>query len=327
MIARLMFGLMLSLSSSGGQADELRPAYLDMREMTANVFAVVWKTWAPAMGGLPIGVRLPTSCRNVVEPVRGVETGASFERWTTQCPGGLKGREIAIDGLSATPTEVLAHMTYADGSTQVVRLTPDAASFVVSGAQTRLDIARTYFVLGVAHILAGLDHLLFVLTLVLLIKQRWALLKTVTAFTLAHSVTLAGASLGYMSLPQKPMEAAIALSIAFTARELAVEGRGSDSLARRSPWIVAFAFGLLHGFGFAGALKEIGLPPKETPLALLTFNVGVEAGQLIFVVAILLFLRAASALFDAPRILALRSAAYVIGVASMTWFVFRVSFF
>jgi hypothetical protein len=169
--------------------------------------------------------------------------------------------------------------------------------------------------------------LLFVLALMLLIRDRWMLVKTITAFTIAHSVTLAGAALGYLSLPQKPVEAAIALSIAFVASELIKMQSGERRLSEDYPWIVAFAFGLLHGFGFAGALKETGLPQIDVPLALLTFNLGVEAGQLLFVTVVLTGFRAATALFTVPIPPVRLAAAYLIGTTSMVWLVARVGSF
>lgn len=324
---RIACALVLLAIGARARADELRPAFLELRERAPNEYAVVWKT--PAMGDMRLGiyVRLPEGCRAKAEPIRMIEGGSFFERWTAVCANGLKGREIMLDGLRTTPIEALVHIAYLDGTTQVARLTQDTTSVTATGAQTKFDVARTYVILGVDHILTGLDHLLFVLTLVLLIGDRWMLLKTITAFTVAHSITLVGATLGYMSLQQKPMEATIALSIAFAASELVKVRAGERRLSQDAPWIFAFAFGLLHGFGFAGALKEIGLPPNETPLALLMFNVGVEVGQLIFVAAILLGLRAFAALYDLPAAPARRLAAYVIGVLSMTWFVFRAASF
>ncbi|MEZ5821641.1 MAG: HupE/UreJ family protein [Xanthobacteraceae bacterium] len=326
-MAAAFFLLVKLLAAATAQADELRPAFLDLREFAPGRFSIVWKVPAPGNMRLAIHVRMPESCKAANDPVRTVNAGAFVERWNVECDRGLKQERIEIAGLRTTPIETLAHITYVDGSTQVARLTPDATSLVATGAQTRLDVARTYFLLGVDHILTGFDHLLFVFTLVLLIKDRWTLLKTITAFTLAHSITLAGASLGYISLHQQPVEAAIALSIAFTARELVHDRDEDKSLARRAPWVLAFAFGLLHGFGFAGALKEIGLPANETPLALLTFNVGVETGQLIFVAAILLILRAISTLFDPLTATPLRAVAYLIGTVSMVWFISRAAAF
>jgi hydrogenase/urease accessory protein HupE len=197
----------------------------------------------------------------------------------------------------------------------------------VTGSPSALDVARTYFVLGVDHILAGLDHLLFVFALMLLIRDPWMLVKTITAFTVAHSITLAGAALGLLSLPQKPVEAVIALSIAFVARELLSMKPGERRLSEAYPWVVAFAFGLLHGFGFAGALKEIGLPQTDVPLALLMFNLGVEAGQLFFVALLVVAYRALQAIAKVPLEGARAVAAYGIGVVATFWLVSRVADF
>ena len=243
------------------------------------------------------------------------------------CPNGLKGQEIVIDGLRSTVTDALARIEYRDGTKQIARFTPEKPTLLVASGQLGLEVAETYFLLGVDHILTGFDHLLFVLALLLLIHDRWMLVKTVTAFTIAHSITLAGATLGYISLPQKPVEATIALSIAFVASELVKARSGERRLSEDYPWIVAFVFGLLHGFGFAGALKETGLPQTDISLALLTFNLGVEAGQLTFIAAALVVFRAASILVTVPIAPARLSAAYLIGTTSMVWLISRFSNF
>jgi hydrogenase/urease accessory protein HupE len=308
-------------------AHEMRPAYLEMRETAGDEFAVVWKV--PALGDRRLGlyVRLPDACKAKAEPVRTIDGAAFFERWTATCQGGLKGKVIAIDGLSSTLTDVLSRIAYRDGSTQVARITPEVPMLVAVGSQTVIEVARTYFVLGVDHILTGFDHLLFVLALILLIHDRWMLVKTITAFTIAHSITLAGASLGYLSLPQKPVEASIALSIAFVASELAKVQPAERRNSENYPWVVAFAFGLLHGFGFAGALMEIGLPQTDIPMALLTFNLGVEAGQLLFVAAVLIMFRAVTVLVTIPLMSARLVAAYIIGTISTFWLITRVGSF
>ena len=308
-------------------AHELRPAYLDMRETATNEFAVLWKV--PALDDLRLGlyVRLPDVCKAKTETVRTIHDGAYFERWSVACPNGLKGQEIVIDGLRSTVTDALARIEYRDGTKQIARFTPEKPTLLVASGQSGLEVAETYFLLGVDHILTGFDHLLFVLALLLLIHDRWMLVKTVTAFTIAHSITLAGATLGYISLPQKPVEATIALSIAFVASELVKARSGERRLSEDYPWIVAFVFGLLHGFGFAGALKETGLPQTDISLALLAFNLGVEAGQLTFIAAALVVFRAASILVTVPIAPARLSAAYLIGTTSMVWLVARFSSF
>lgn len=319
--------LIQALTAAAVRADELRPAYLAMRETAPSEFSVLWKV--PAAGDFRLGiyVRLPVACKAKSEPVKGMEAGAFFERWNVVCSNDMIGKEIVVDGLRTTVTDVLARIEYLGGSTQVARLNATSPTFVIAGAQTKLSVAKTYTLLGIEHILTSLDHLLFVLALILLISDRWNLIKTITAFTVAHSVTLAGAALGLLSLPQKPVEATIALSIAFLASELIKMSPDETRLTEAYPWIVSFSFGLLHGFGFAGALKDIGLPQVDVPLALLTFNLGVETGQLIFVLAVLTGMTAARQLFFIPAVAVRLTAAYLIGTTSLVWLISRVSTF
>lgn len=319
--------LLQALIGTPAIAHELRPAYLDLRETAADEFSVLWKV--PALGDMRLGLyaRLPETCKAKAEPVRAIENGAFTERWRVACEDGLKGQEIVIDGLRSTLTDVLARIEYVNGTTEIARLTPQSPAFRVVGAQSGLEVAQAYFLLGVDHILSGIDHLLFVLALMLLIRDPCMLVKAITAFTVAHSITLAGAALGYFSLPQKPVEATIALSIAFVASELVKMKPGERRLSEAYPWIVAFTFGLLHGFGFAGALKEIGLPQTDVPLALFTFNVGVEAGQLMFVGAVLIAFKAATLLATVPLAPARLAAAYLIGTTAMVWLMTRIGGF
>ena len=193
---------------------------------------------------------------------------------------GLKGQRIGIDGLESTITDALVRITFADDTTWTQRLTPQQPSAVIPSAQTMVGVSTVYFELGVEHILTGADHLLFILAMLIIAQGLWRLVKTVTAFTVAHSITLGLATLGFVHVPQSPVEAVIALSIVFVAAEIVRGWQGREGIAAQAPWLIAFAFGLLHGFGFAGALSEIGLPQGHIPLALLFFNVGVEAGQL-----------------------------------------------
>ena len=267
------------------EAHEVRPGYLEVRQVEAATFDVLWKVPANGEYRLRLHARLPEECQGA--PNQGTFVGGAFvERWRAQCPGGLVGRTIDIEGLSATRTDVLARIEWSDGTTQTVRLTPEQTSFEVKAAPGALEVTRTYFVLGVEHILLGIDHLLFVLGLLFLVGNWKRLVATVTAFTVAHSITLAAATLGLVHVAQAPVEATIALSIMFVAAEIIHGAHGEPRLATRAPWLVAFVFGLLHGFGFAGALREIGLPQQDVPLALLFFNVGVEVGQLLFIVAV-----------------------------------------
>ncbi len=269
-------------------AHEMRPAYLELKEAGDGAWSVLFKV--PARGPdkrLALYVRLPKDCERIGLLRTEYRRAAFIERSTIRRAGGLAGAEIYIEGLSTTLTDVLARVERADGTTQVVRLSPDSPSFIVGASPGWFQIARTYLDLGVEHILTGIDHLLFVLALLLLVTGVGPLVKTITAFTIAHSLTLAAATLGVVHVAPQPVEAVIALSIVFVATELLRVRAGSPRLAQSRPWMIAFLFGLLHGLGFAGALNEIGLPENAIPLSLLFFNVGVEVGQLLFVGAVL----------------------------------------
>lgn len=266
-------------------AHEVRPAYLDIRETEPETYDVLWKV--PARGeALRFGLYVEFSPDTVnIGETRSMPANNSFvERSRVKRTGGLAGSRVTIAGLGSTMTDVLVRMEFLDGTSQVIRLTPLEPSFVVEAAPGKWSVAGTYLHLGVEHILGGIDHLLFVLGLLLIVGREWVrLIKTITAFTIAHSITLALAALGLVNIPQAPVEAVIALSIMFVAVEILHGKAGRPGLTARAPWVVAFTFGLLHGFGFAGALAETGLPQNSIPLALLLFNVGVELGQLIFV--------------------------------------------
>jgi hydrogenase/urease accessory protein HupE len=248
---------------------------------------------------------------------------AYTEKASFNCSGGLVGHIVTIDGLSTTLTDVLARVERPDGTTQIARLTPAAPAFVVEATPNAFSIASTYLVLGINHILLGIDHLLFVFALLLLVSDTRKLIWTITAFTAAHSLTLAAATLGFVQVPQSPVEAVIALSIVFIASEIVHVSQGRPGLTQRRPWIVAFVFGLLHGFGFAGALNEIGLPEQSIPLALLLFNVGVELGQLGFI-AVVILIRVAfdKYSFKVPR-WANQAPAYLIGSVAAYWTIER----
>jgi len=309
------------------RAHEVRPGYLELREGPAGTFSILWKV--PARGEDRFGIRpvLPAQCTEA-SPARGSATGDAYvERSTVRCPGGIDGARITIDGLEATMTDVLVRLERASGATQAIRLTPAAASFVVEATQSRLAVARTYLGLGVGHILFGFDHLLFVLALLLLVGPTRRLVSTVTAFTVAHSLTLAAATLGLVHVPPQPVEASIALSIAFVAAELVHAREGIVSLTEQRPWVVAFVFGLLHGLGFAGALSQVGLPPQAIPVALLFFNLGVEIGQLLFIAAVLLVLALARRTAVRAPAWAWRVPAYAIGAVAAFWTIERVATF
>ena len=320
-------------AATGAHAHEVRPGYLQIQESGEDKFDVTWKVPANGDYRLSLYARLPKECTGA--PDQGSFAGGAFiERWQAKCPGGLVGRTISIEGLSATRTDVLARVERLDGTTQTVRLTPDRASFEVTAAPDRLEVAKTYFVLGVEHILSGVDHLLFVLGLLFLVGSWRRLVATVTAFTVAHSITLAAATLGWVHVPQAPIEATIALSVMFVAAEILRDAHGHPGLATRAPWIVAFVFGLLHGFGFAGALQQVGLPEKDIPIALLFFNVGVEVGQLLFIAAVVAALSVLTRLFRKrgttehgpwhSEAMIRTPVAYMVGSVAAFWVVQRV---
>lgn len=279
MVGDITFGL-----NAYGHA--LQPGYLELRQIDTDLYAVVWKK--PASGARPMAIdaRLPQQCDPRTAEQSIWDGAAYLARWTATCPGGLEGGVIHIEGLDKTSTDVLVRFDFTDGGTEARRLTAADPSFMVPTQPKPLEVLRTYLLYGGEHILFGIDHLLFVLALLLLVKGVGRIVATVTAFTLAHSFTLAGATLGWVHLPGPPIEATIALSIAFVAAEIIHSRQGRPGLTEKYPWIVAFTFGLLHGFGFASALAEIGLPQKSIPMALLFFNVGVEIGQLLFIASV-----------------------------------------
>lgn len=284
---RLLLALILFFSATGiAVADEIRPGYLELNTTDGNSYSVKWKV--PMKGDMVLSLNavLPDVCSERTPPSKMQSGGAMITRWSLTCPGGIFGKTIRIDGLENTMTDVLVRLVHQDGFTQMMRLTPGETSFVIAAEPSNLDVITVYTALGIEHILIGVDHLLFVFALLLIVTGLRRLIGTITAFTLAHSITLAAATLGYVHVPQAPVEAVIALSILFLATEIVHNRQGHPGLAKRFPWLVAFIFGLLHGFGFAGALAEIGLPEQSIPLALLFFNVGVELGQLMFVGAV-----------------------------------------
>jgi len=280
--------LLVGLASVPAQADVFRPAYLELREAGDDRYDVLWKV--PALGEsarLAAQVRFPDGTQAITEPRGLLAGGAWVERWQVRREGGLVGQVVRIDGLLGGVTDVIVRVERLDGTSQVERLLPERPSFTVAAPTGTGEVAWSYLLLGVGHILGGVDHLLFVLSLLLIVRGGRRIFATITAFTVAHSLTLAAATLGWVHVPGPPVEATIALSIVFVAGEVVHGLRGRPGLTARAPWLVAFSFGLLHGLGFAGALAEVGLPQKAIPLALLTFNVGVELGQLAFVAAVL----------------------------------------
>lgn len=321
-ILPVLAGLLLV---TGARAHELRPAYLEIDASADDSYSVLWKVPRSSSSNalLELDLRLPAECRDSMSP-RSNEVGSGLvTRRVVTCDGSLVGKEVAVLGLAEANSKVLVRISLDGDETRQVILTADDPAYVLEGEPSALRIAWDYVVLGVEHILLGIDHLLFVLALLLLISGVGTLIKAITAFTIAHSVTLTMATLGFVGLPGPPVEAVIALSIVFLATELAQRHKGRQGLAQRRPWLVAFSFGLLHGFGFAGALSEVGLPQSEVPIALLAFNVGVELGQLMFVAVVLAFMAVLRGV-RIPMPFWLRQApAYMIGTMAMFWCVER----
>ena len=322
---RVLLALVFTLVSSVVSAHGLRSAYLDIREEHPGEFSIVWKTQiGPGSSLVP---NFSGRTEMMAPPLRRIAGNAIVETWRLRALEPLRGQALSIAGLDGTVSDVLTRVEFADGCTWVKRLTAAEPSAVIPPAQSGWSVAGEYLKLGVEHILLGIDHLLFVLALLILSKGTRRLVMTVTAFTLAHSITLGMAALGAVNVPSGPVEATIALSIAFVAMEIIHARQGRPGLAANAPWIVAFAFGLLHGFGFAGALSEIGLPPGHIPMALLFFNVGVELGQLLFIALVLVIMKLTLALRTGlPRWAALVPP-YAIGSVAMFWVFERVSGF
>ena len=326
--------LALALWAAPALPHALDPGFLELRLVGAESWRAFWKV--PSVNGkpMPIDAVLPENCTQRRAPNLKFDGRAFIGSWNADCPGGLQGGAIAIEGLENTATDVLVRYELSTGVAESQRLTPASTAFTVPAPQGKLGVFATYTALGVEHILAGADHLLFVFALLLLIRSPGPLIGAITAFTAAHSLTLASATLGWITLPAPPVEAVIALSIMFLASELLRSDAPETRLSHRYPWAVSFGFGLLHGLGFAGALQEIGLPQREIPLALFSFNVGVEIGQLMFIAVLMVAAFAARRTLPRLAELALsrtgygmRIMSYAIGGTSAFWFLSRVAAF
>jgi len=313
-------------------ADEFRPAYLLLLQVDAVTYDVLWKV--PALDEtITLNVRpvFPEGTRPLVDMRSSFAAGATVQRWRIAVDGGLVGKAITFPGLAATPIDILVRVERSDGTAQLARVLAAAPQFTMSASPGAFEVVRTYTLLGIEHILTGFDHLLFVLALVLLVNTTRRLVATVTAFTVAHSITLFAATLGWVHVPGRPVEALIALSIVFVASEIIHGRQGRAGLTERHPWTVAFVFGLLHGLGFAGALAEVGLPQASIPTALFFFNVGVEIGQLLFITVVLAIIAVGQRVsrwssVSAPAWL-WRIPPYAIGGVASLWVVQRVAVF
>jgi hydrogenase/urease accessory protein HupE len=318
---RALLALLAALAAAPpAAAHRLAPSLLALREEPGGRFELRFKMPLVQPLGTELRPELPAHCR-AVEPAASEsdETSATLRARFDCGPRGLVGERLRVAGLDASQTDALVRVELADGRALRGVLSSDVDGFEIPARADAARVFASYLRMGVEHILGGLDHLLFVLGLVLLVAGGRALVATVTSFTLGHSLTLSLAVLGFVRFPSRLAELAIAASILVLALELAREPAARPTLLRRHPGGMACLFGLLHGFGFAGALSEVGLPAGEIPAALLAFNLGIELGQLAFVLAVLGLRRALRpALARAPGALA-RAPAYAIGSLAAYW--------
>lgn len=324
MLGLLAYACMIVVSVvTPAVAHEIRPAFLHIREIGPSTYDVLWKT--PAQGDLrlALNVILPRECRSVGAPRATLVNAAAIEHQRTTCEGGLPGKQVVFENLATTLTDVIVRFEPIAGSPSTLRVNGATPLVVIPMRQSTSEVAWAYLGLGVEHILLGFDHLLFVLCLLLLVGDFKRLLAAITAFTVAHSITLAGTTFGWLRLASAPVEACIALSIAFVAAQIIKVRAGQTSTTQRRPWLVAFGFGLLHGFGFASALHEIGMPDDALPLALLSFNAGVEVGQLLFVAVVVALMFLWRRYMPRPPAWTWRAPPYIAGVAASLWFIDR----
>jgi hydrogenase/urease accessory protein HupE len=322
------------LLATGANAHALQPGFLDMEALGQNEWKVSWRV--PDLNGvaMPLHLLLPDGCDIRTPAELHFDGVAHVATWRATCAAGIAGGTVQIVGLEGTQTDVLVRFELVPGKSGTLRLTAEKTSAEFPTVPARSDVFVSYIGMGVDHILSGTDHLLFVFALLLLVPSFGQLIGAITAFTLAHSLSLVAATLGWVVVPSQPVEAIIALSIMFLAADLAQPPGSPPSLVVNRPWLVSFGFGLLHGLGFANALVQIGLPAGEVPLALFSFNIGVEIGQLLFVAVIVLTALSLRRLF--PRFMSMmttrgrrgmRAMAYAIGTVSAVWFLSRLSAF
>ena len=308
-------------------AHEVRPALVQITEIGPGAYDVTWKR--PVVGDMALRLAPHLSGGALDKPASAEQAAPGYVSrfWRVRAAAPLDGQTLSIEGLSESVTDVLVRVSTRDGRAFDYVLRPARPSLRLNLAPAQGVALPGYLRLGIEHILTGFDHLLFVFGLLLLIGPNRRLVKAVSAFTVAHSLTLGLAALGYMRFPSAAIEALVALSILFVAMELAPGRHDAATLARRRPWVIAFAFGLLHGMAFAGVLSEIGLPPGAAPQALLLFNVGVEIGQLAFIAVALVGLWLLRAIISRMAwrgpAWAAAAPAYVIGGLSAYWLIER----
>ena len=319
---------LLLFTTFAATADEFRPALLEINEREGGWIEVTWKVPMAGEKVLALTPVLPEFLTPMGPGSGHRVAGAWIETSAFSTAGtALNGATVGVDGLSAIPADVVVQINLLDGAQHSAILRSTSSTFTIPAQVTSWDLAVSYWRMGTIHILEGFDHLLFLLTLLLIVSGFWQLLKTVTAFTLAHSLTLALATLDIIHIPQVPTEAVISLSIMLLAVEVVRKNAGRLTLSEQFPWLIAFTFGLVHGLGFAGALYEIGVPQNAVPLALLMFNVGVETGQILFVTVVSLLLAGLHHLHGHTALTLQRATPYAIGGVAAFWTIDRVSAF
>lgn len=324
-----LVGLFALAAAGPLSAHELRPSLVELREVEQSAYTLDWKVTLTVGSAAVLADRLepviPENCSIVGDPVQRMQSAAIMGRASLKCVGGPAGNQFGLSKLLGK-SDAIARFIPLNAPAQSFRLTADEPTATILSEPDALSVLIDYSTIGAEHIVFGWDHLLFVIALVLLVRTPWPVVKAATAFTIAHSITLVATVLGYSGLPSRPVEVLVALSIMFLAVEVAIVLRAPDrrTVTRRYPWAVAFAFGLVHGFGFAGSLAQIGLPQTKLAAALFAFNVGVEAGQLLVVGLTMLFLTALTRAPIPTQTHVLRAAVYVIGTISSFWLIDRL---
>jgi hydrogenase/urease accessory protein HupE len=328
-VTRLLLLVLALLAPAAANAHEVRPALLQLTEGPAGTWTAFWKQ--PAVGDMALSLtpHLSSGWLETAPADQYAAPGYLVKVWTLRATAPLDGQTVTIQGLEGSITDALVEIEQADGRRASAVLTPQSPSLTLHLSGPAVLAMPAYLKLGIEHILTGVDHLLFVLGLLLLVGLNWRIVKTVTGFTVAHSITLTAAALGWIHVDAAVVEVLVALSIVFVAAELIPRRGGKETLTRRFPWVVAFVFGLLHGLAFAGGLAAVGLPHGAVAGALLLFNLGVEIGQLIFLAAaagVILALRRVRASWPRREGAWVRSTApYAIGVLSTFWFFERLA--
>ena len=335
MTRRFALWALALLASAGAQAHDARPNFVEIIETDANVFSVQWKIPATVPDAALPTIHMPENCTTDARLAMQQSAGAYQGRLVYNCPDGLSGHELRIEFPIINPSlSSLFQVRLANGEQYVKILKPEESSWTVPDAENRLAVAGQYTLLGIEHIWIGIDHLLFVTCLLLIARTVRKVLITITGFTVAHSITLFLSALDVIRIPTPPVEAAIALSVVFLAWEIVKNDE--SQLTFRYPVAVSTSFGLLHGFGFAAVLRDIGLPQTQLPTALLFFNVGVEIGQILFLLALVAAFLATRPLLK--RLLSAQDhevhwtwittpASYVIGGLASYWLIDRISGF